>query len=464
MDDSVIHDSAKGGWYIRPSGFLRRSPVMPVVWLAVLIGYILAGVALAPFHGDESTQIYMSRDYAYQFIQRDLSQITYSADPANPTEQHLRLLNGTISKYVIGLAWHLAGYTLDNINDQWDWGADWDYNQANGHAPSPDLLLVARWVSALFLAAGMVVIFALGDKLGGKPAAYLASLYYVLNPALLLNGRRAMMEGSFMLFSLLTVLAGVWFIQKPDWKRGVLLGVAGGLALASKHTALFTVMAIWAGCGVYALVSSSGDAHRRSRTNAQWLFAGRLLPLLLAGLVAVGVFLALNPAWWDNPVGRAGNVLALRADLLQIQVDVFGGYTDLGDKITGFWRQSLIALPQYYEVTGWDGYIGDQIAAYETSPWHGVSIGGSAVGAALFLVMIGVGLWALLRLPSDQRPVYRLTGGWALMMIGSTLLLTPLEWQRYYLPVYPALGLLSAVGLATVGRLISAKLRSHNTR
>ncbi len=453
MDDSVIHDSAKGGWHIRPSDFLRRLPVMPVGWLAVLIGYILAGVALTPFHGDESTQIYMSRDYAYQFIQHDLSQITYSADPASPTEQHLRLLNGTLNKYAIGLAWHLAGYTLDDINDQWDWGADWDYNQANGHAPAPGLLIVARWTSGLFLAAGVVALFILGRKLSGLPAAYLASLYYALNPALLLNGRRAMMEGSFMLFSLLTVLAGVGFIQKPDWKRALLLGGVSGLALASKHTALFTVTTVWAGCGLYALLplfskSVSG-------------FSSRLFSLLLAGLVTIGIFLGMNPAWWDNPVGRVGDVLALREDLLQIQVDVFGGYTDLGEHIAGFWRQAVIALPQYYEVAGWDDYIGEEIAAYEVSPWHGVSIGGSSVDAALFLAMIGAGLWALLRSPIDKRPAFWLAGGWALMMIGSTLLLTPLEWQRYYLPAYPALGLLGAVGLTQMIRRINMIFNAH---
>ncbi|MCB9453445.1 MAG: glycosyltransferase family 39 protein [Anaerolineaceae bacterium] len=453
---STSQDSTEGGWHIRPSVYLGRSTLLAAVWLAALMAYILTGVGNVPFHGDESTQIFMSRDYAYQFIQHDLSQIAYSVNPASPTEQHLRLLNGTINKYAVGFAWQLAGYTLDDINNQWDWGADWDYNQANGHAPSSGLLTVSRWPSALFLAAGVVVMFVLGRKLGGFPAAYLASLYYAQNPVLLLNGRRAMMEGSFTLFSLLTVLAGVWFIEKPDWKRGLLVGIAGGLALASKHTALFTVVAIWGGCGVYALlpVFSKSVSRRFSR----------ILPLLLASLVAAGIFLGLNPAWWDNPVSRAGDVLALRADLLHIQVDVFGGYADFGDRLAGFGRQSLIALPQYYEVAGWEGYIGDQITAYEASPWRGVSVGGSAVGAALFLAIIGSGLWVLLRAPLAKRPVYWLVAGWALVMIITTLLLTPLEWQRYYLPVYPALGLLGAVGLVQIIRLTSANLRSHNTR
>ncbi len=107
------------------------------------------------------------------------------------------------------MAWHLDGFTVDQINEQWDWGADWNYNQSNNHAPSFSLLLISRLPSALLLAAGIVIIFALGRALGGRPAAYLAAAYYALNPPLLLDGRRAMMEGSLIAFSLLTVLAGV---------------------------------------------------------------------------------------------------------------------------------------------------------------------------------------------------------------------------------------------------------------
>jgi hypothetical protein len=38
-------------------------------------------------------------------------------------------------------------------------------------------------------------------------------------------------------------------------------------------------------------------------------------------------------------------------------------------------------------------------------------------------------------------------GAWTVSVVAATLLLTPLEWQRYYLPVYPAVGLLTALGV-----------------
>jgi hypothetical protein len=435
--------------YLRPSD---------LVWLLLLIIHILAGTPLTPFHADESTQIFMSRDYAYQFIQRDLSRIAYSDPPMRDTEQHLRLLNGTINKYLIGLAWNLGGFSLENINQQWDWGGDWDYNQQNGHAPSPELLLTARWPSSLFLAASVVVIFAIGEMLGGRLTAYIASLYYALNPALLLNGHRAMMEGGLIFFMLLTLLAGIWFLRRPAWWTAIFLGITSGLALASKHTAVFTVAAVFFACGIVFIFNHRGTENTEKKgkilETSIPAVSVRSLPmglwfifLLFSGIMALITFYTLNPAWWGDPVARAGTVLELRQDLLNIQTNVFGSYPTMIDALAGFARQTLIVLPQYYEIAGWESYIGDQIARYEASPWRGVSVGGSLWGAALLAVMIGFGVWALLRRRDIPFSTRWLIGIWALMIALSTLLLTPIEWQRYYLPVYPAVGLLAGLGV-----------------
>ena len=419
---------------------MRQVRWWDAIWILALAAYMLAGTKLTPFHGDEATQIFMSRDYAYQFIQRDLNLVRYHDPPRSPQEQELRLLNGTINKFLIGLAWHLGGFGVDDLNQQWDWGADWDYNVRNGHAPSVALLNTARWPSSLLMAAGSAIMFALGWLLRGRPVAYLASLYYALNPALLLNGHRAMMEGSFIFFSLLTVLAGVCWLRHGGWQWVLLLGLSSGLALASKHTAAVTVATVFAGCAVTILI-------QRKHDNAS---LRRLAGLITAGVAALLVFYALNPAWWDNPVARVGTVLNLRENLLATQINVFGGYANLSDRLGGFGRQALLALPQYFEGSGWGSAIDDQITTYEASAWRGVSVGGSELGAALLLVMIGNGVWHLMRSPAVDTTVRWTFGLWGLATLAMTLGLTPLEWQRYYLPVYPIIGLLAATGLVDI--------------
>jgi hypothetical protein len=62
----------------------------------------LSGADLVPFHGDEATQIYMSRDYAYQFLERDLGKIYFNLDPANPAEQAPALIRAGMVPYSQG--------------------------------------------------------------------------------------------------------------------------------------------------------------------------------------------------------------------------------------------------------------------------------------------------------------------------------------------------------------------------
>jgi len=420
----------------------RSSRWLDAVWLIVLAVYILAGVRLVPFHGDESTLLYMSRDFYTQFVDGDFAALDYRAwfllDPEAASQQQLRLLNGTVTKSLYGLVAHLSGYEIDDINNQWVWGADWDWNRDNGHMPTDDLLLRARLVSALMLVGSVLVLYAIAYQIGGRLTAVLASAYYALNPAILINGRRAMMEGSLLLFSLLVVWAGLLVLRdRRPWQYG-LLGLVSGLALASKHTAAVTLVAIFGGIALidlWQLRPEFRPAHLIRRWGA----------LLAAGLLALAVFLALNPAWWSDPLGRINTVLDERVRLLTGQIAAFGGYSDATDQLAGFLRQTLIVTPMYSEVDFFLAYIPDQIATYEASPWRGVSLGGSLPGAA---IMVGLMLFGSAALWRQRSKSAALIGFWAVPTLLFVWLATPLEWQRYYLIAYPVLGLLAAFGLA----------------
>ncbi len=412
-------------------------------WLFFGVLYSLLGTAAVPFHGDESTQLYMGRDFHYQFLTGNLTQVLYSDAPTNPTEQHLRLLNGTLPKYVYGAISAALGYTLDTLHEQWDWGADWTYNAQHGHLPATDLLLAARLSSALLLAVGFGGIFGLGYALGGWPTALIASGYYLLNPALLLNGRRAMMEGWMLGFSVLTMLSGLWAMRAPKTRSWLALGLSSGLAVASKHTAAFAVLAAFLSVAGWHSVAAIRVRHLPLRA-----FAG----IITAVLLALGVFYALNPAWWGAPLARIGTVLSLRTELLAGQTATFGGYATFGEQLQGWAEQTLVVLPQYYEVTGWDTYISAQIQHYESLIWRGISLGGSSVGALLMGMLCLLGIAQTWR--ERANPAAPLLLSWLLVTLALTLLLTPLAWQRYYLPAYPIIGLLLAQGVRRLWLII----------
>mgnify|MGYP001227009242 FL=1 len=403
--------------------------------LALTLGcaiYIAAGTSITPFHGDESTQIFMSRDYAYLFIEGDLSRIAYHQPPLSAQEQELRLLNGTVAKNLFGLAWQISGFSVDEVNQQWDWGADWNYNQSTGHAPPDSMLQAARIPSMLLLIAGLIPMLYLGFQIGGWGGAAAAVILYTLNPALLLNGRRAMMEGALIVFSLLTVAAGVLWMRRHDWRSALLLGTAAGLAIASKHPAVFTVGVVFVVCGIDALIRRRG-----------------LLRLIAAALTAGAVFFLLNPAWWSDPIGAAGELIRLRSNLLAGQAAAFGGYPSTVDAFGGFFRQTFGWMPQYFEIDSWSSYIGDQIARYESSGLAGV-IGG--VMPFLVGLMAALGAFALIHRVGD-RSVRMLIGAWAAVMFASALI-SPLEWQRYYLSAILAVIVLSAGGIGWIVRAI----------
>lgn len=456
------------------------------LWLLCLCAYIMAGVPLVPFHGDESTQIYMGRDTHFLLAGR-ADQLTYvdnvnaqsriathtaitNPTPSNTiallatydqraTDQHLRLLNGTIPKYLFGLVSAALGQNAYTVNDQYVWGAGWDYNWRNGHIPPDDVLYGTRWVSAAFLAFGAIMVFIIGQFVGGRWVAYLASAYYALNPALLINGRRTMMEGALIGVGLLVIVVALWLLwryrqhKRIHWQL-VALGIASGLAVASKHTAVVTVAAAFLVCGSYLLIAQPHPWRRRINS---------IGGLIAAGLLSLLVFYALNPAWWGAPVDRAFTVLEMRTDLLSGQTEAFGGYADITDQTTAFLRQVFIVTPMYSEVDFFLPNIANAIATYENSPLKGISIGGSLLGALILAACFAGGLYALImdkRIAASTRWLIIVWGGLTLVFVW---IATPLEWQRYYLPAYPVVGLVAALGLTQLIRQISTqyKRRSH---
>ncbi len=431
---------------------LERTPRwVDALWLGCLALYIIAGAAIVPFHGDESTLMVMGRDYHYLFVQGDLSKVLYDRQwRVNPHEQHLRILNGTVSKTIYGWLQSLNGYGPRNLNRNWNWRRDYDFNAAQGAIPDGELLRQARLASALQLALAAALFFQFVKMISNRPTAYLASALFALHPNMLINGRRAMMEGSHILGLMLVLIAAAWLIQERRWWRYALLGVGAGVAIAAKHPNVIVCALVLLACArapIWRLLRSRGRSWQRSTMD--------LTGLALAGLVAVIVFLLLNPAWWREPLTVAGEVVEERQQLLQNQVKAFGGYNSFGEQVSGFFQFVFVGERQYFEVSHWNDYdvITAQREAYEQSWLAGLLfIGGSGRLGLIFLLLSAFGAITLAR-----DPALPLEGRWlVLIWIGggalATLWLTPLPWARYYLPLLPAVILLVSYALTSLAQ------------
>lgn len=445
----------------------RFARLFDIVWLLALGAYVLLGVPLASFHGDEAMQIYMSHDYATAFIDAQPEALMVTPPYYIDQDNWLRILNGSFNRYAIGVTWHSAGYTTGDLPPRpgWDWGLDYDTNVATDHRPPDDLLHLSRVSSALCFALSIAVMFGIGWQFGGRGTAYLASGIYALHPVLLLNARRAMMEGSMLLFGLLVVFAALLLIRarerEANWRTQTLLfallALTGGLALGSKHTGALFVAGAFGGVLMVEIV----HVILRRRWRGLLIVTGGLA---VSSLLTIAVFIALSPALWNDPAARLVDLLEQRAGLLDIQVTAYygAGGMPFGERVTQIFRQPFVAPLQHFEADAWASFapITAEIEAYTASALAGVQtalILGGALGIVLTLLAWGGLLLSVLRGQFGGGSVLLVM--WLLVTAGG-LLANPLPWQRYYLPLIPILVLSLAHGIIVLFALLRERTQT----
>ncbi len=429
--------------------------LLDALLLALLACYVLVGVKKVPFHGDESTIIWMSADYDTVVLKGDISAVAYSPPPRRTTEQHLRILNGTWTRWTMGIAWSSAGFHWTDLNDQWVWGLDTEWNRDNGHLPSDRLLDVTRLSSTLFLIFSMALVLRISrlvaNQIFSRPlisasAGWVSATFYALNPVILMNGRRAMFEGG-MLFGLALVGWATFRLNRHDSFKGYfILGAAAGIALTAKHSTAFTIALLFLGL----IAVKWGHSQDKSRQAYQLIFK-----FGLAGMTTLIVFLALTPLWWSSHLLQMpGVVVDERQKLLDEQIILFGGYNNLGERLEGLWEGIFGVEPQYYEVDYWGHYTGvaDEIDDYESSHLAGIKspiiVGIRICLAIAGLVAIGFGWWR------GQKNIAIILAIWVIGIVVISLLTIPLDWQRYYLPIQTPLSLVMGLGGAMLLQII----------
>ena len=426
-----------------------------VICLALLSFYIIGGAAIVPFHGDESSKIYVGRDFYYLFLEGDREKLTHQAKrSASSGDYRANLASGSISNMIYGWLAASSGYAITDLNDDWHWGRDYRYNLESNRVPEARLLQIARLASAAQLAAAAALLYAFARITINRPTALLASLLFAVHPTLLLNGRRAMQEGSHMLGIMLVLLAAAWLIRQQRWSQYALLGACAGLAIAAKHTSAFLVALVFLAISGLSVYESLGPGDTRNRLKIRPL-AG----ILMAGIVTLLAFYLLNPGWWDAPLETAGDVMSERSALLQRQAGVYGGYQSLVQQVKGFFRFVLIGEAQYFEDGQWAGYaeISEQIQIYERSGWAGATIGGNAIAALVMLALVAAGIILLVRdrdISFQNRALLLFWGGGTAAIVFA---LTPLPWARYYLPALPFALMMAAYALTSMAQAMGKR-------
>lgn len=258
--------------------------------LSLIVLFIVSGISLVPFHGDESAYLILSEDYDRIVKDQEFEKVLFNSNGGN--KQNLRLTTGSILAFSIGFMRDITNN--DDSIQKWLWGSSWEGNIALGNMPTPKLLNLARACSVVMGATGIILFFLFALNLfSSRLTAWAATLAFATQGGVLVNIRRAMQEGPKFLFLILTGCIAVLIIKDfrrmhIHWPRYFLLGAASGLTLAAKQDTSPMLVAIYLALA-FIPIWNKGTIQ---------IILANFLYLGAATILAYAFFLILMPVFW----------------------------------------------------------------------------------------------------------------------------------------------------------------------
>jgi hypothetical protein len=362
------------------------------------------------FHPDESFWIATS-DLFEPFVRGDFASSVWDEVQLTSDDPH-------VVRYLIGLGRLAGGYRAADLNSRWDFRYNAATNVALGAVPGPGLLWWSRLPMAILAVLYGLGVYGLVDKAAGRLGGYLAVFLFVGNPYMRAALPRALGEAPLLTFVLLAALAATRALE--GWGRAAsrpfrvllgplawfgLTGVLCGLAGAAKLNGLQAAFAAAALALLAALRRASG-----APTAARQAFGAGAPALVL--LATGAIFVAVNPYLYPDPLARTGRLFTYRWQAIEAQQ---AQYADAA--IRGL-EMRVAVVPQRV--------LQDYAAFRFPGAW--------VVNSLLFtagILYLARGAWR-----------YLFNGGGsaaslALLLFGfataAPSLLTPLDWDRYYL-------------------------------
>lgn len=417
--------------------------------LIALVCGALIGIRAIPFHPDESTYLFMSRDLDLLFT--DPGSIVWKPSGEPDLRQRYRELDAPLTRYILGIGRTIAG--LPPLLVDWNWSGNWIENMENGAVPGPALLFAGRLAVTLLLPVSLTFIYLSGKALGGTTSG-LAALFLLGSSALvLLHGRRAMAEGALIV----GISLAIWgFINghRLPWLAG--LGMA--LAFNAKQS---TLALLPVGLLAVGWLPPSGIPK----------FKKILINLTVFSLVFAGLTFLLNPLLWSNPFRAVQASWTARAELLNQQINDTLSLApeqvllDPGQRVAVLIANLYLQPLSFYEVGNYREQTAEAETAYLANPYHHLfrSPGWGGIQITLTIMGIVLGVLAIIRFePEKLPPGHFLSNRWqrrralaivlsaTIFQFGGLIAAIPLPFQRYVVPLIPFVCLWSGFGLGSL--------------
>ncbi len=156
---------------------------------------------------------------------------TYTYEDQHPP---LARVAGALGAHLIGSRWsrnksmYDEGYHILGQNKR--------YNQ---------VLFFSRLCMLPFFWIGCAAVWFWGLRIGGTNTAQLSVLLFTTTPPILAHAGLVTTDMALTSFVTATLVASLYWVSQPDWRRSLVLGTVLGLALLSKFSALVFLPGAW---------------------------------------------------------------------------------------------------------------------------------------------------------------------------------------------------------------------------
>ncbi len=414
---------------------LTNASVEVIIFLLLGI-FAIVGVSTIPFHPDEASWLYMSKDFE-SYIKNPLS-LMWDESQVGEVDQYKRMIDPPLAKYVIGLGRSIVG--IPPIRSDWNWELSWADKKYAGALPNQYQLSISRLTNTWIFIPSTVLIYIAGKILESRLAGVVAALFFGTNSLLLLHNRHIMAEIVLTLCIIISIIA-VFYGSEYPWFTGLAVAVA----LNSKQSALPFV-----GIGLISILWIPTQNLNIKRV---------LINLAMYSITIVGMSYILNPLWWSDPIRIPIASWFARVNFKDNQIATLQAFApnqvlDTPIKRLVSFIANLYILPvAFFEAANYINETEISQIRHLSFPGHNILRGFVGGKITLLLSPFGVIIGSIRSIHTSDlfhRRRFTLLLLATFIQAIAILIAIPIPYQRYVLPMIPFIALWIGYGASLI--------------
>lgn len=287
------------------------------------------------------------------------------------------------------------------------------------------LMFVMRLMALLFTIGTLINIFLICKYLMETEYASITTFIISINTAFTSSMIRAMGEAPLYYFLTLTLLLILYyfrFIKDKRWSLSDLIacsiGLTSGLAISTKLNGILVLFSFWFGILFIQIKMQL------------YPLMDRVKHICISLLIAVDIFILLNPYVWSSPYVNIRNMITYRLQIMDDQqyYPNNAGLPGYFNKLTHITQK--IFIPEKESLTTFNyPFLG--------IPWD--------------LIIFVIGIYYFIRtfhlLKGLKQISFTVFIIWATLTLLLTIYLIPTDWNRYYLPIIIIVKIVQMLGI-----------------